>query len=239
MENLRIVYLHGFLGAPDESHFLDSLSSNIWAPSLNEYIGQNKMDTLLSDIHKFDPHLLYGYSMGGRLMQQWITQSLPSSLRYIVFESSALFNLELEEREKREELDHNRAIQIKDNFHEFLDYWYSLPLWGNLDPKIKKEWIQKKFESLQNSKNELAHILEVMSPAKFLLPPIETWPQQLTYLYFYGSEDQKYKKLTQSQRMPSYIEQRECSDCGHNIHALYPEFIVQELKRLIPSPNCL
>ncbi len=226
----KIVFLHGFMGSPDESEFLRPLSSEIFAPELAQYYSAEKINTLFEQIHSFDPHVIYGYSMGGRIALRYLESHKNKNLEFFCLESAALLNLDKNEQRKRLHADQMRAHQIIHDFSTFLKEWYDLPLWGNLSTLQREQFIELRFEKFKNKTEILADIITELSPAIFTLPELIDLPQELNYLYFYGEQDHKYKSMIENLLRPLNMKIYQAPDVGHNIHQHSSDFIVQVLK---------
>ncbi len=239
MKDLKIFFLHGFMGSPTESSFLSKLSHfnvEILAPKLKNLNNDGELLKLRDEFLKFNPDLIYGYSMGGRLALDLIVKASPSNLKYVVLESAALNNLTSVEAKRRIELDQLRAKEIVENYEGFLDKWYQLPLWGELSKEERSRLCHLRLSENGDYTRELSEQIKYMSPAHFILPAKEDWPVHLQYLYICGLKDRKYSDMIQQFRPGKLsFSTEKCPNVGHSIHLQDPDFIIKAISKW-PSP---
>lgn len=234
--SLRVLFLHGFMGSPHEGDFLQQWNSDIeiFAPQLRELSTAKNLEQLYSEVENFNPQLIYGYSMGGRLALDIISKLSLKELKYIVLESSALLNLSDEEAKKRVLQDEKRAQEIRTNFSTFIKNWYQLPLWGELSQDQRGQWSERRFEENNSYKDKLAQQISFLSPGNFLLPEPQNWPQSPRYFYFCGAQDGKYSSMINEFKSPiPQFKIEICPTGGHNLHLQAPDFIIGNLKKTI------
>ncbi len=226
------------MGSTEDSHFLKSLPAEIIAPSLIESLEKDSFDSLYDYIDEINPDILYGYSMGGRLALDYLTQRIrphdhSKALSHVILESSALFNLSSADKVVRLRQDQARADQIRSDFPAFLSQWYELPLWGKINESTKAQWIKERITHNHTQQKELAYLIERLSPARFDLPELTQLPQNLEYLYFYGEEDRKYSHMIKDSKLPKALFECFCAPkSGHNVHKTQPEYILNTLNHL-------
>ena len=231
----KILFLHGFMGSPEDSHFLKNLPVEIFSPSIMENLVKDSFDSLYDYIDEINPDFLYGYSMGGRLALDYLAKRIKSNdhskaLSHVILESSALFNLSSTSRLERLKQDQSRGDQIISDFPAFLRQWYEFPLWGKINETTKAQWINERLHKNQTQKKELASLIERLSPARFNLPELS---QSLKYLYFYGEEDLKYSQMIKDNRLPKALFECFCAPkSGHNVHRTQPDYILNTLNHL-------
>ncbi len=235
----KILFLHGFMGSSEDSHFLKSLPVKIFAPSLIDILEKDSFDSLYDYIDEINPDFLYGYSMGGRLALDYLAKRIrphdhAKALTHVILESSALFNLSSTDKRERLVQDQSRAHQITSDFPAFLSQWYELPLWGNINESTKAQWIKERIAHNQIQQKELAYLIENLSPARFDLPKFSQLPQNLKYIYFYGEEDLKYSQMIKDSELPKTLFECFCApNSGHNIHRTQPDYILNTLNHLL------
>lgn len=254
---MRVAFFPGFMGDSCEGDFLKALplkrevlsfdlhseirnfalrnphfsfSFPTSAPSLLPSLLKN----LYTRVKSFNPHILYGYSRGGRIIQDLLDQSQASelsNLHTVIFESSSLLNLSPQERIDRQKWDERNAHIIRNDFPQFLHTWYALALWGNLCPLKKRQWIENK-ESRYGKEEErfsLAWQILALSPAYFNLPLFDALVKKFQHLRFFsfsGEEDLKYKNQADklSKLNLSNFHQISISHLGHNLHAFAKDY---------------
>ncbi len=130
----KLVFLHGFLGHPQEFEFLKSLEKNFDCVSLdlNQNLGQgssfllkaqaayvkNKLEQLgIQKAH------FWGYSMGGRVCLE-LYKNFPEVCLSLTLESVSLGLMDKNERDERFKKDSEWAELITQNPTLFLEKWY-------------------------------------------------------------------------------------------------------------------
>lgn len=159
----NLLLLHGFMGSIEGISPLAERLKSIFNPITIDLLGHGRSDAVydskryeassqVDDLKSILSRLrlsnlwIYGYSMGGRLAQNLVLDS-PDSFSGLILESTHCGLQNTGEREKRRDLDEQRANEIEENFDLFVKKWASLPLFGSPDeahdfdylPIIKKQ----------------------------------------------------------------------------------------------------
>tara|TARA_Y100000780_G_C13695881_1_gene422341 strand:+ start:43151 stop:43912 length:762 start_codon:yes stop_codon:yes gene_type:complete len=234
----RALFLHGFMGSPSEGDFLKSYALDLYCPNLSEIDSDQKLHQFFNELYKYDPEIIYGYSMGARVTLRYLSSHiLNKSLCKVVLESGALFDLTEEQKQARILKDKSRAKAISTNFGSFLRKWYRLPMWGELDPLVREEWITQRLAEFSDpiKKEAMIRSLLFFSPGQFShRMKLEKWPRNILGLYLYGEKDQAYKDRAQSaSKLRTPIQFWETSNLGHNLHAQAPLWPSKELNLFI------
>lgn len=144
-----LLLLHGFMGSIEGITPLAERLKSIFNPIIIDLLGHGRSDavsdswryeaaTQVVDLKSILSRLrlsnlwLYGYSMGGRLAQNLVLDS-PDSFSGLILESTHCGLQDPDEREKRRDLDEQRANEIEENFDLFVEKWASLPLFDSPD----------------------------------------------------------------------------------------------------------
>lgn len=250
---MKLFSLHGMMGDGEDLKFLNQLE--VVEHIALELPGHGKnlhsIDKLTSwqqctelyareiqDRCQGQDYVLYGYSMGGRLMGSVARLLLKSESipRALILESSHPGDLNENERLER-------ASRDRELFHftpnlgacrEFLANWWSAPLFGKMNQQdIFQELLERKArEALtlmpfwQKSLNLLS-VAHQPSDKEFFLSQ-----KELPLLYLAGTQDQKYSLIAKDlavndQTTVKYIK------AGHNIHFMCPHELLCELKSFL------
>lgn len=218
------------MGSPKESQFLQASQHSIFAPELRGIDNFLKLKLLYKEILEFDPQIIYGYSLGGRIALNYLQTYRNPSLESFILESSQLMNLEGEQKKLRKITDRKRAQSILTNYYTFLKGWYCAPLWGKLSKQKKEDLIKYRYEENRGYENELARAIEFFSPSTFHTLPVNQWPRDLNYLYLFGQEDRKYGDMIhkiKNNKNFNFLNIKSCPNTGHNIHAIDPQWIMK------------
>lgn len=212
---MRIIFLHGFGGAPDDGGPLlsalagpgvqtEALSIPGHRPELPlDWLGISDWETcvayLARKIHKGggEAPLLIGYSMGARLA---LALSEALELSGLVLLSGGLGSADARENEVRRELDRTRAAQLRKDPESFWREWYQQPLfaspWERKGAEAWEKWLERK---KAHDHRALADSLECLSPAAHgSLEPLFRELKTPT-LVFVGELDKKYAALAEYQ----------------------------------------
>ena len=217
-----LLFLHGFMGTPTDGDFLKNLPSSV----LNEYELktlpiEGNLEELLNKLENIAPHIIYGYSLGGRIALQYLNKK-NCKLDHLILESSSFGIANEKERSERFNQDTELAHKIKHDFKSFLGHWYSLPLWGQLGTKQKNELIQKRLNANTNM-DVLCDQLLTFSQG--ILPYINLEEIDCKITYIAGSSDKKYTGLAKQLTCSKLIVQ----GSGHNVHAYHHGEIIRYL----------
>lgn len=229
----RVLVIPGFLGSLKEFDFLKSSKINYTVFEYPNYHPSKIMSELLKVIESNEFDTLYAYSMGGRiLLSLWDRIEKKSNIKRIVLESVGFSKLSEEEAHKRLELDRKRASWLQDNFEDFLENWYQLPLWQfSKSEYLKMVSLKKEQLKISEQREFWADIITRFSPGQFPSPKIcfeEIFNSSEEMIYVAGLKDEKYCSLARS--LSSQNQVKIISESGHNIHFQRPEEISNLLK---------
>ncbi|MBK7104367.1 MAG: 2-succinyl-6-hydroxy-2,4-cyclohexadiene-1-carboxylate synthase [Ignavibacteriae bacterium] len=238
---IPIIFLHGFTGNINDWKFLENKIPQNYSPIFIDLIGHGKTSSpgnakfyssksqvafLKKIIDELDltKIIICGYSMGGRLALDFAFE-FPKNIIALILESTS-FGIEDEiERKERLANDFKLSEQIKNStIEEFINYWFSLPLFQSLK-KLPKDGIEKsKISRAQNSKTGLRNSLIGFSTGKmknyFQLGNNFT----LNILLITGQLDKKFTQIGKS-ILPNLLNGKleVINDAGHNTHLEKPE----------------
>lgn len=171
-----------------------------------------------------DDLYIYAYSMGGRLALH-LVMNHPKLCNGLILESSGCGIQEKESRNKRKNLDEERAFEIKSDFKSFIKKWNRNSLFQNSSAKNEDEYNQY---LRKQAPEYMAASLRGFGNG--VMPPVCDKLEQLQVpcLLLTGSEDQKYR--SQMSEMEKNIPEAELAiikKAGHRIHFDRPEKIAK------------
>lgn len=217
-----IIFLHGFLGSPDD-----------WNP-LTQYITQPfKALTLpghcgtpfdLSLLEKEIPEkaIIVGYSLGGRLAMDF-ARKFPERIDSLFILSA---NPGLESKREERVIQDEKWIAMIENegMDHFLEKWYAQELFTSfsLTDEIKKR-------RKEHDPKSLIEVLRTLSPSK--LPSL--WPHLKNFsfplLFLFGENDIKYRRV--GKRLMENQEVMWIPNTSHVIHLEAPRTIAEIISR--------
>jgi 2-succinyl-6-hydroxy-2,4-cyclohexadiene-1-carboxylate synthase len=170
--------------------------------------------------------------MGGRLAL-YLALRYPDLWQNVIIESASPGLRTEEERQERLGTDRRRAADLlRMQFSEFIDAWYSQPLFNNIYKTAA--YLNLREQRLENDPEQLARALTGMSIA---VQP-DLWPElaelQIPSLFLAGEHDEKYKTIMYkaadiSPRILAHV----VPGCGHNIHLEKPMEFVKIIKNFL------
>ena len=231
--NPALLFLHGFMGSlQDWRPVIDELSSSHYcltvelpwhgdSPKLpaSAHPFRHTTDALINllDSLSVESCTVVGYSMGGRIAMSAAVQ-YPGRFSRLVIESANPGIRSPEERAIRRRREKEMAARLRNNdMREFVDFWYSQPLFESLRAHAA-------FEQLVQARlrNDPAALAEAMTALGSGSQP-DFWDAIGDYpgpmLFLAGERDAKYAALAQQlkQRRP-HTAVAVIPGCGHNIH---------------------
>lgn len=245
----RLLLLHGFLGSTDDyTEMAEYLSIDNFVVLLDlpghgktkctdesDYKAENCSKQIISlleemNIEKTD---LLGYSMGGRLAL-YLTVHHPNNFEKIIIESSSPGLKTEAEREERIKADRKLAERIEEKeLSEFIDLWYSLPLFKTLDKKSEryKQMVQNRIKSSKDGLIlSLKHFGTGAQPS--LGENLSEIKQKL--LLIVGEDDDKFKNIAlEMQNQLADSELRIVKNAGHNVHFEKPDEYIKIVKEYL------
>lgn len=248
----HLVLLHGFMGSGRNFEHLTGPMSRFCMPVTVDLLGHGRTEgsndpnrfaakRQVADLHQIIGNLegspwLYGYSMGGRLALQYALAH-QERLRGVILESTHP-GLESEsDRQKRRELDEERAQRIQSDFPKFLEEWQRIPLFaaGSASPDLVKRQ-----RSVQKSQHPEWMATSLRGFGTGSLPPALPRLDTLTLpvLLIAGEKDGKYCDL--SGQMAPLLPQAEreiVSDAAHRVHLDRPDNLISRINTFITQHN--
>lgn len=206
-----MLFLHGFLGHPDD-----------WAPFLDAFPSANAISLLEADLfQKAKKHrILIGYSAGGRIALELKARYPDAFDKVVVFSAHPGLHTEEEKRE-RLEIDAKWIAMLRNQpFDQFLEAWYSQELFNSLKESPHFKTLLKRRR--EQNPEQLAQFLEKYSLGKREAPPI--FPGTT---FIYGEKDLKYAKLYAT------LNPIKVCNAGHAVHLENPSECVQILKEVL------
>lgn len=235
-----LIFLHGFLGSHlDFEPLILHLISDFHCISLDLPGHGRSKEHIFLDYPSFQAHLfntlaphqsknplLVGYSMGGRIAQQFIETF---TCRGLVLISSKVSLLKNKEKKERLIEDEKTAENLsKDSFLHFLLKWYSGPLFKSLNIDLFRKIINLRKE--ENPKL-LAHVLRTLSPAQMPQNSYFLSHFKKPILYMSGREDEKY--TLEASPLRTYFPWAWIfneSETSHALHLESPKNLAQHIK---------
>jgi len=232
-----LVLIHGFLGTHhDFTPLITQLKAthtilSIDLPGHGQSIGLDdtcysynntaeKISQILNQENIQNATLL-GYSMGGRIALQValkVAQRNPKRIKKLILESTH-FGLTETEKEARREWENQIIQNIKENsLSEFLDQWYSQPLFGDIKEHHSYPNLLK--NRLKQNKNELIKAFQGLSICNQpnFYPELVNFPCPIHYIV--GEKDRKYKEIALKIKKEDH-PQIQCDiipNVSHNTH---------------------
>ncbi|MEC9487370.1 MAG: 2-succinyl-6-hydroxy-2,4-cyclohexadiene-1-carboxylate synthase [Prosthecochloris sp.] len=203
-----IVFLHGFLGSADDWLPVAEELSDSYRCFLVDLPGHGRTTAGSDDEFRFGTvvrnlsgligHLpasrlhLAGYSMGGRIALALLL-STPHLFRSAAIISASPGLRDETSRCERRKHDDRLAGRLEENFEEFLEFWYSLPLFAPLRASASFDAVLD--ARRRNSPHLLAMALQGMSTGR--QPSCwEQLPQnRLPVRFLAGQKDTKYVEI--------------------------------------------
>jgi 2-succinyl-6-hydroxy-2,4-cyclohexadiene-1-carboxylate synthase len=224
--NKKVLFLHGFMGSCLEGQFLLKLMPNIDLHSLELPDGSEEaLEKFYDEIDLIKPHVIYGYSLGGRIALDYlIRRSIKCDTLILESVSFGITNEKL--RLQRLIQDKERAKKIDQNFENFLTNWYNLELWGQITEEQRNKLITKRLNNWKNKTLSLSNMIINYSPGAMKSIKREEIDGHLIFIS--GDQDIKYKMIAKELTDVTHIE---VINSGHNVHEFYSDQIIEELQK--------
>lgn len=207
-------------------------SEKVYKPEA--YHEEEQVQHLITLVHEINVSslFLYGYSMGGRLSLK-TAEEAPHLFKGLILESTTYGILDDENRKKRRQADHKRAIEIKENFAYFLDQWEKLPLFES--PKKKEQDLANEYKSIHLEQNPNAMAASIQGFSTGLMKPVTDENQRYhgPVMLIAGSEDQKYIPINRALKQILRNAKLCLLKAGHRVHADNPQELTQEINLFI------
>jgi 2-succinyl-6-hydroxy-2,4-cyclohexadiene-1-carboxylate synthase len=241
-----LVYLHGLLGSgADWQSSMDELpqfdrvtidlpghgaSQSVLCTDLDECC--NLLNSTLSLLFpSYQPLILIGYSMGGRIAMHGLAcNCFPDlNIRAAIIEGGN-FGLQTEsERRARFDNDRRWAVRFEtEPLAHVLSDWYQQAVFSSLNHEQRQTLIAKRSANLGVA---VANMLRATSLAtqSYLLPALQA--QSVPVYYLCGAKDKKFSQLAVS----SGLTYRQIEGAGHNVHQEQPQKFAIHVKQIIQS----
>ena len=244
-----LLMLHGFMGDQRVfSHLIDGLN-NFCNPITIDLLGFGKsskpiaaqnyhevhqVDALHLLIQKIDasPLFLYGYSMGGRLSLQLISNHSDLCVG-LILESANAGIADPQQRKERKKIDTIRAQKIKHNFSQFLAHWKKLDLFKS--PNQSNKTLLQQYHKIQAEQSPPALAASLKGFGTGSMSPLHDNLKNiiLPTLLIAGSADKKYQHINQylSKQLPNATF--ESIKAGHRVHLDNPDTLIKKLDDFI------
>lgn len=245
MNNI-IVFLHGFLGHPEEfkpiiSNFknpTESIAINLYESpsyslkSMGEFVLEKLKILNITKAH------IWGYSMGGRVSLELYRQS-PELFKSLTLESTSLGIIDPKERSNRLKMDEDWINLLKKDQKVFLEKWYSQVLFHSFNKHPDFNEHLKSREMTVTA--DLSNIIKMLKEASPGTNPhhfdvIEDI--KVPTLALVGQFDEKYvlmwAKLIDKN---SNIAIKVIQNSGHVIHLEQPQEATLEFEKFVSQIN--
>lgn len=232
--NPVILFLHGFMGqGSDWTLVVEHLSNDFYCVTVDlpghgkttcdspdDYTISSTSVQLISLMNCITSQKinLVGYSMGGRLAY-YLAVHYPDMFQNVIIESAVPGLKTDDEKQQRMLKDRMLANRLKmEPYDQFLDDWYSQPLFATLSKQPDK-LNQSKLAKQNNNPATLALSLELMSTGS--MPSLWASLNKINanLLLIAGEEDSKFKNIADDVHTicPNATVKKILS-AGHNVH---------------------
>ncbi|HJQ30480.1 MAG TPA: 2-succinyl-6-hydroxy-2,4-cyclohexadiene-1-carboxylate synthase [Rubrobacter sp.] len=246
-----VLFLHGFMGSmADWRDVITALEARTFCIAVDlpghgaslglapeKYTIEGTARAVISTLDELgvERPVIAGYSMGGRLAL-YLALHYPERCLGLFLESASPGLESAKERAARREADDERAKRLESgDFEQFLEDWYSQPLFAPLarDGKLRGRTIEAR---RRNDPGELARSLRGMGTGS--QPSLWGGLERLgvPMLAVAGGLDGKYVRV--SSRMASLspcIESAVVPETGHTVHAEAPAAYLSLLERFLDT----
>jgi 2-succinyl-6-hydroxy-2,4-cyclohexadiene-1-carboxylate synthase len=244
-----LIMFHGFMGSGQSFDPLIQLLTPFCNPVTIDLIGHGmtggpinpnrySVEKQISDIRsildriKLSPLIIYGYSMGGRLVLNLLSE-IPNYFQGVILESTTCGIQNPDERRKRAGIDEDRAREIEKDFTSFLNKWINLPLFSNNNRSPIADENYKKVMSSQRPE------LLAASLRGFGTGNMESVCNRLSLidqriLLIAGNKDAKFVRIHRKmEQLLPVSNSVEIVEAGHRVHLDQPVKFINEIKKFI------
>jgi|GEM_PF-6546816 O-succinylbenzoic acid--CoA ligase len=251
----EVLLIHGFMGLTDEflslKRALTQLGFPAWKISYMTLPGhdglaitedtsnQNALELFGQQIeqHLKTPKIIYAYSMGARVLSNWIHQITNQShenIKGLILESAHPGGLEPEQAGQRLYKDSKIFDPQNVKLEEFIQTWSQLPLFEGLTEVPGLQELTK-LKGQRHKPAQLYFALQAFSVA--LQPDVtQTWHKLsniIPTLYLSGLKDEKYTHIGQRLELTHFIHPW----ASHNIHLQDPDWCAQRIIDAYSAPK--
>ncbi len=253
-QNPPLLLLHGFLGShADFSSILSSLSTYFYCiacdlpghGNTNTELGSYTFSHTARAILYLLNHLkvpktnILGYSMGGRIALYFACE-FPDRIEKVIIESASPGLKTERERKERQQQDDLVALRLlKTPLPDFLEQWYSNPLFSNLrqHPVVFAAMLQRR---LQNRPEEVARALCGLSLGRQPSLGNKVSTLKAPLLIMVGELDSKFVAVGKEMFKACQQNARQTTlstfeQCGHNLHLVAPNAYTNSVIRFLNS----
>ena len=241
-----LLMLHGFMGSADVFNPLIEPLKTFCNPITIDLAGhgrtetpdvdgilscENKVNQLQSVLDRlsFSNLFIYGYSMGGRLAFQLISNS-SDYFDGAIIESAHCGIKEEDQRQERRLLDSARADSAESGYPEFVDNWIKLPLFANTPKKAAEN-----YETIIRAQSPALMARSLREFGSGVMPAVcNNLPLDFPIHLISGSLDTKYVQLQKDVADQSVnFNHHIIEEAGHRVHADKPLEVVNIIKDAI------
>jgi len=246
-----MLFLHGFMGSSDVFNPVVNRLLDVCNPVTIDLLGHG--ETVISGDVNFDRFsaenqvrdlksimgrlklprfFLYGYSMGGRLVQQLIADDA-SSFHGVILESTHCGISDSTACAERRKTDEELAIQIEENFEKFVDNWIQLPLFES-----NQQHMEINYEEILRRQNPEWVAASLRGFGAGTMPSVCDAVErlELPIQLIAGKNDQKYvDKMGEMAQLCSDATVEIVENAGHRVHAERPDQIAEIITQFLNS----
>ncbi len=238
-----LLMLHGFMGSADVfTPLIEPLKTfcnpvtiglaghgRTETPDIDGILtSENQANQLQSVLDRlsFSNLFIYGYSMGGRLAFQLISNS-PDYFDGAIIESAHCGITGEDQRQERRLVDAKRADAAETNFTKFVDNWVKLPLFSNTPKKAAEN-----YETIIRAQSPALMARSLREFGSGIMPSVcNNLPLDFPIHLISGSLDPKYVQLQKeiADRSPNF-HHHIIEEAGHRVHTDKPLEVVKIIK---------
>ena len=220
-----IVCLHGFLGLPTDWDFLRVAGFEIREIDLWREPSPLKIEAQPGDV-------LLGYSMGGRLALEILTET-PGRWRAAVIISAGLNLEDRDDRAARRARDEEWARRFEtEEWTSLIEAWNAQPIFEGQRSLARRE--------IDFDRDALARALRQWSPG--LLEPLSHRLSKLDIpvLWIAGEHDEKYVEVgNHATELLTVAQLWICPGSGHRVPWDRPELFIEKLRSFVSDPEAV
>ncbi len=232
-----ILITHGLMGHVDEFRpITNALTKYNWILLDLPGHGKNRLApcdknilfTFLTNLmQEYKIDIFWGYSMGGRILLEFLHYHASSFPTKMIIESANPFALNSHENSLRHTWEKSLFSQIKtqQDLDAFFINWYSMPIFGNF---IKTTQYQKLIKT--RTLKEVPYwekALHTFSITK--QPNCQNFRPEINYLFISGTQDKKYNQIGKHLSKQHNIPHIEISQAAHNLHITHRNLLIDTL----------
>lgn len=246
-----LLMFHGFMGTGSSfSHLIEPLST-FCNPITIDLLGHgrssmcidpNGYDSTVQVAHvrsilrrlKIENLYIYGYSMGGRLVFQLLSQAEDFCNGAIVESSHCGLPDEMD-RQERKKNDDILAGKIEEDFKSFIYQWSRLPLFASTPDPFAQD-----YENRMITQDHRSMAASLRGFGSGVMPPVCNGLKKIkTPIHLIaGENDLKYSLLMgQISELNSNFTFEPVSNAGHRVHTDQPKHLIQSIHDFLRMQN--